>query len=975
VLLFLLLSPPVVAQQNETDSLIAALGGQQGDARVRTLVALCDAARTLDLHQSLDYGQQAVALARTLDSRKSQSAASISMGWTLLHLNEIREAREKLRVGLRETTRSGDPLLHARALRGLGIAEKHDGQLDSALSLARQAKQISDQSDDIPGSAAATREIGAILRSRGSFEEAMACFQDALRKSASVGDTFGIVRALIMRGDIHRRQGAYDAALSDLRRSLEITVPRGDRSAKAMSMYMLGSVKLNHGEYDSANVLFNRSLELYRALGDESGMAIVYTYLGHIHNMQTRFATALQNYERGLTLNERLGNKSGMIGSLISIGNVQFKQSRSTQALDAFQRSLRLCEEIGQHVLKASALIHIGRVHNSQSRHDQALESFRQAMEVFEGLGDQAAVSVARNFIADVLAEQGAEDEALNYYRQSVTQFQRDGDRLRHAQTLNSIGAIQAKQSRYSDALSSHHRSLLLLRELGDRAGVAEALSSIGYCLMQQGAIDSAITCGREALSIATEIGSITQAKDAAKTLSDAFSRKNDFARAYEYHREFTIYKDSLLNEKNVRTINEMAAKFDADSQERKIALLERDQALQRLALQRQQEALLREQLASGKKQQQLDLLGKEKEIQDLTLAKANVDLEKQRLENARKRNEVELLTKDKQLQSSLLERETFTRNVSILGILIMFVITGLLLHRYRYRKKTTEQLTNTLTQLRVTQSQLIHAEKMVTLGEMTAGLAHEIKNPLNFVTNFSTVAKDMLTDFEQAEDEEERAAVLADLRSNLTRIVEHGRRADSIIEGMMLHARGGVGESVITDINELVDDAVNLAYHGMRATHISFDVTIEKSFYPGRLETNVIPQEISRVLLNLLNNAMYAVSGISSPSQETLPLESATPALVPQENSHPKIWITTALRDHSIEIRVRDNGPGIPEHIHQKIFEPFFTTKPTGEGSGLGLSMSYDIIVNGHGGSLTCSSSDAGAEFVITLPPRNTVS
>jgi signal transduction histidine kinase len=259
----------------------------------------------------------------------------------------------------------------------------------------------------------------------------------------------------------------------------------------------------------------------------------------------------------------------------------------------------------------------------------------------------------------------------------------------------------------------------------------------------------------------------------------------------------------------------------------------------------------------------------------------------------------------------------------------------------------------------------------MVTLGEMTAGLAHEIKNPLNFVTNFSAVAQDMLVELEQAPDDAARAVVVSDLKSNLGRIMDHGRRADSIIQGMMQHARGGSGDWERTDMNALVEDAVQLAYNGARATHISFDVTIVRDYHPSPLPTKVVPQEISRVLLNILNNAMYATRTAAVAPAASSDRHAASPdaETVTADALDPTIWISTSRHSGSVEIRIRDNGPGVPEMIQQKIFQPFFTTKPTGEGTGLGLSMSYDIIVNGHGGSLFCNSDDGGAEFIITLP------
>ena len=242
----------------------------------------------------------------------------------------------------------------------------------------------------------------------------------------------------------------------------------------------------------------------------------------------------------------------------------------------------------------------------------------------------------------------------------------------------------------------------------------------------------------------------------------------------------------------------------------------------------------------------------------------------------------------------------------------------------------------------------------MATLGELTAGIAHEIKNPLNFVTNFADVSHEMIQEAIHAESDEERGNILADLRINLGKIREHGHRADGIVRGMMLHARGAAGEMIETDVNELIETAINLAYHGMRASHPDRNVRIERTFAPSLPAILLLPPEISRVMLNLLNNALYAASSAS-----------------PRRDQEGVVTVTTAQQDHHVEVRVRDNGPGVPAEIKDKIFQPFFTTKPAGEGTGLGLSMSYDIVVNGHGGSLTCESNGDGAEFIVQLPVK----
>jgi C4-dicarboxylate-specific signal transduction histidine kinase len=269
-------------------------------------------------------------------------------------------------------------------------------------------------------------------------------------------------------------------------------------------------------------------------------------------------------------------------------------------------------------------------------------------------------------------------------------------------------------------------------------------------------------------------------------------------------------------------------------------------------------------------------------------------------------------------------------------------------------------ELQTTLTELRTTQAQLVQSEKMASLGELTAGIAHEIQNPLNFVNNFADVSAELLTELEEEQAKPERnleleAELLADLKQNLLKISQHGGRAASIVRGMLEHSRTSSGERTPTDLNALADEYLRLAYHGLRAKDKTFNATLKPDFDPSLPAVAVISQDLGRVLLNLLNNAFYAVRQ----RQQT-----GAAGYVPT------VSISTRNLGKDVELRVRDNGQGIPEAVRTKIFQPFFTTKPTGEGTGLGLSLSYDIITQGHDGTLSVQSEEgAGTEFVIRLP------
>lgn len=267
-------------------------------------------------------------------------------------------------------------------------------------------------------------------------------------------------------------------------------------------------------------------------------------------------------------------------------------------------------------------------------------------------------------------------------------------------------------------------------------------------------------------------------------------------------------------------------------------------------------------------------------------------------------------------------------------------------------------QTEKTLDELKATQSQLIHAEKMASLGELTAGIAHEIQNPLNFVNNFSEVSVDLIQEMKEEfikGSKEEVDLIAEDLKQNLEKIMYHGKRASSIVKGMLEHSRTGKREKEITNLNLLVDEYLRLAYHGFRAKNKSFQADFQTDLDKTLPKINMISLDIGRVLLNLFNNAFYAVFNKAKR----------------QINGYsPKVIVCTRKLKDQVEIKIKDNADGIPKEVLSKIFQPFFTTKPTGEGTGLGLSISYDIITTGHGGEMKIETKEGeGSEFIILLP------
>ena len=299
---------------------------------------------------------------------------------------------------------------------------------------------------------------------------------------------------------------------------------------------------------------------------------------------------------------------------------------------------------------------------------------------------------------------------------------------------------------------------------------------------------------------------------------------------------------------------------------------------------------------------------------------------------------------------------------IGLFGLLVIFILLAIFQYRNsRQRQKANAILEKTLSDLRSTQSQLIQSEKMASLGELTAGIAHEIQNPLNFVNNFSEVNKDMLEELkaERLKPKAERNEnleddILNDVIINSEKINHHGKRADAIVKGMLQHSRSGKGEKEPTDINKLADEYLRLAYHGLRAKDKTFNATLETDFDETIGNIKIIPQDIGRVILNLITNAFYVVD--EKKKSEIKSYE-------------PTVSVSTKKSGDEVLISVKDNGNGIPQKVLDKIFQPFFTNKPTGQGTGLGLSLSYDIV-KAHGGQIKVETKEnEGSKFIIHLP------
>jgi len=367
---------------------------------------------------------------------------------------------------------------------------------------------------------------------------------------------------------------------------------------------------------------------------------------------------------------------------------------------------------------------------------------------------------------------------------------------------------------------------------------------------------------------------------------------------------------------------------------------------------------------------------------QELTLVTKD-SLYQERIKNL---TAFQAVTLGEQLRLQQVEKEKIAYQNSIriyllvAGIAVLLLLAFIFYRNNRQKQKAYNQLQKqkdetdiqkekadtALQELKATQSQLIQSEKMASLGELTAGIAHEIQNPLNFVNNFSEVSNELIDEMNEElnkGDIEEAKAIASDIKQNLEKINHHGKRADAIVKGMLQHSRSSNGVKEPTDINKLADEYLRLAYHGIRAKDNSFNATLKTDFDESIGNINIIPQDIGRVILNLITNAFYVVDEKKKASIEKSSFGNLTSLY------EPTVSVSTKKKNDKVEISVADNGNGIPQKVLDKIFQPFFTTKPTGQGTGLGLSLTYDIV-KAHGGELKVETKEGkGTIFIIQLP------
>ncbi|WP_161890988.1 tetratricopeptide repeat-containing sensor histidine kinase [Pontibacter russatus] len=662
---------------------------------------------------------------------------------------------------------------------------------------------------------------------------------------------------------------------------------------------------------------------------------------------------ALLLSQDAVRLAESIHYPKGMAAGLQTLGFCHIRHSEHEQASDCLDRAFVLFQSLDDVKGQADIWQYRGIISRCLCNYAASLEYLFQALGIREKLADAGKEGIPLNLydVGITYRYLGNYSKALDYLQQSLAKARKENATLTESYVLNNIGLIYAESGDYAHALPYYQESLKLRRLNGDQWGEAGCLDNRGNAHYNLGDYAQALSCCEQSLAISEAIGDKKGQANALFHIGSIRYRLKNFEEAHRNWEKSQEVRKSIQDKKGQAEIllcfselygNKAYPKADTA---KALALLEEGLRIGEAIKAKDTLSKIHRgfyQLLKGAERHQEALLHYEahialdKAVHSEAMSKKVLDLEvSHRIEQAQKETEAvrlrntELARLNEEIQEQK-ERTELQRDV----------------------------LRKTLTDLKATQSQLVQSEKMASLGELTAGIAHEIQNPLNFVNNFSEVSVELCKEIRQEQEAgrlAEAQALLDELVESLYKIQQHGRRAEAIVKGMLQHSRSSTGQKEPTDVNALANEYMRLAYHGLRAKDQSFNTALATEFDEQLHKVSVVPQELGRVLLNLFNNAFYAVQ---QKQKQGL------------EDYRPEVRLRTRRLDDAVEVRVRDNGTGIPDKVRDKIFQPFFTTKPSGQGTGLGLSLSYDIITKGHGGKLRVESREGEyTEFIIYLP------
>ena len=678
----------------------------------------------------------------------------------------------------------------------------------------------------------------------------------------------------------------------------------------------------------------NEALVISHTLNYAEGEGYALVNLGNAYRLLNKKSEADIVLQQADSIAEKTGNQvlAGYVLTKMAM-NAQTKDNK--KALNYGLKAEEIAKQTGNKPLLNEAQIIIEQIYQiSLSDFPNAMKYVLKAAASAEETHNLRNRALSWSGLGSLYSVIGDQQNSLIYYEKALNANKELGNKSLLRVLRANIGERYRLLGNYPEAIKNYHESLEgeiratsieliesnladvytrldslplafyygyhsmgIAKEIDDREGIAWISGILSRAYLKKDMADSAVFFGKQGLAAALQTETIEFMRDNTFALANAYASQKDYQNAYLNHVRYVIYRDSMLNNEITNKTNVLQFNYDLAKKESQITELNQQRNGQRNFL---ISALI--------------VLG-------LIIISVFVLLRSNRI---------------KQKANKLLQKQK---------------------HEIEYQR---DQTNTALSELKQAQTQLVQSEKMASLGELTAGIAHEIQNPLNFVNNFSEVNKEMIDEMQtelKSGNVDEAINISNNIRINEEKINHHGKRAEAIVKGMLQHSRLSTGLKEPTDINALCDEYLRLAYHGLRAKDKNFNADFKTDFDESIGKINIIPQDTGRVLLNLYTNAFYAVNEKKK---------------IAAKNYQPTVSIQTKKINDKVEIKVSDNGNGIPQNIVDKIFQPFFTTKPTGQGTGLGLSLSYDII-QAHGGEIKVESKEGeGTKFIISIPNTN---
>jgi len=667
------------------------------------------------------------------------------------------------------------------------------------------------------------------------------------------------------------------------------------------------------------------------------------------------------HYKMLLALNEKLKLIDPAPYLLMQEGNKYWAKRQYNESLKSFQDAIEIFDK--QHKVIFPLLINVRILYNFLNDQDARLRYFQKKLEYYLVNGPYENTAPCFHGVAGYYLYKGAYNQAINNYMKGAEVFRKFEPKF-YAQILYVLGMTYNQWGNFDKARYYATLALPLSQKQKDTSGINYCYHTLAQIEFNAGRYAEAMKFINQ--SIATMGKRVTQRVVSILTVKAGIYLKINQP---DLALPLLTRAQRLTDSAGFKTVSSVGyTEIDYDFYEYYLGQGNTDKAEKSLLIAYQkssneqgvplQQKYLRELGNFYHKHNQPEKSEKyfeqyfkvydarEAGLHDFKVAQYEID------QNDRaQRDHINQLKQEKAVQDYQISR----RNTLLWGSLVVLALISALLV-FIYRQLNINK--KTLISLRQTQRQLIQSEKMASLGELTAGIAHEIQNPLNFVNNFSDVNRELIDEMRQSierGDLEETKEIAFDIQENEKKVNMHGKRADAIVKGMLQHSRASSNQKEPANLNALADEYLRLAYHGLRAKDKNFNADLVTHFDDKLPLIEMVPQDIGRVILNIINNAFYATQ---------------QKAKTAATDYKPKVNVTTELRDGQAVVTIKDNGTGIPEHVREKIMQPFYTTKPTGEGTGLGLSLSYDIVVKGHGGSIDVDTEEGRfTEFRVTLP------